>query len=290
MENPEITQIIMELHQSPPYATYVSSLGWNVITLTTGHIFLKQFFLFGSIAKLQRIYPLPKSEEIRALCKKYHVRQIIIEASEHQNQKEFIEWCNHISTFVSLSKTPYIPTKSLRVSLIKPEETIFSSFNEAKRRAIRRAKKNELLIEESKDIKKLISVKSKSAGFLGFITTHGAKELWNAFRPDNATTVLAYTQDKKTLLAGVFLIFWDNIAYYWIAGSTKKGKNLFAPTLLVWEAMRISKHHGAQYFDFLGVWDERFPKENTEWKGFTKFKEGFGGTVIYYPNHRSISE
>jgi lipid II:glycine glycyltransferase (peptidoglycan interpeptide bridge formation enzyme) len=280
----------MELHQSPPYGTYVSSLGWKVLPLSTGHIFLKQFFLFGSIAKLQRIYPLPKVEEIQQVCKHYHVRQIIIEASEQQDPKKFIEWCKHISTFVSLSKTPYIPTKTLRISLKEPEEQMFSSFTEAKRRAIRRAKKNELIIKESKDIQQLITIKSKSAGFLGFITTHGAKELWNAFNPDLATTVLAYTKNQKTLLAGVFLIFWEDIAYYWIAGSTKKGKKLFAPTLLAWEAMRIAKLHGAQWFDFLGVWDERFPKGNTEWKGFTKFKEGFGGKAIYYPTHKHSSE
>lgn len=277
----------MELHQSPPYTAYVSSLGWKVLPLSTGHIFLKQFFLFGSIAKLQRIYPLPPIEEIKHICKQYHVRQIIIEASEQQDPKEFMEWCKQISLFISLSKTPYIPTKTLRVSLREPEEKIFSSFSEAKRRAIRRAKKNELIIEESKDIKQLIAVKSKSAGFLGFITTHGAKELWDAFSPNLATTVLAYTSDHQAILAGIFLIFWEDIAYYWIAGSTKKGKKLFAPTLLAWEAIKIAKIHGAQWFDFLGVWDERFPNENTEWRGFTKFKEGFGGKTIYYPQHKT---
>jgi lipid II:glycine glycyltransferase (peptidoglycan interpeptide bridge formation enzyme) len=66
-------------------------------------------------------------------------------------------------------------------------------------------------------------------------------------------------------------------------GATKKGKKLFAPTLLVWEALKVSKKRKMKYFDFIGVWDERTPRKNTEWKGFTKFKEGFGGKELYYP-------
>jgi len=58
---------------------------------------------------------------------------------------------------------------------------------------------------------------------------------------------------------------------------------LFAPTLLVWEALKLAKNRGAKQFDFVGVWDERIPNKFHEWKGFTKFKEGFGGAAQYYP-------
>ena len=57
---------------------------------------------------------------------------------------------------------------------------------------------------------------------------------------------------------------------------------MFAPTLLVWEALKLSKKHGAKQFDLVGVWDDRTPHKFHEWKGFTKFKEGFGGKIVYY--------
>jgi lipid II:glycine glycyltransferase (peptidoglycan interpeptide bridge formation enzyme) len=93
--------------------------------------------------------------------------------------------------------------------------------------------------------------------------------------------------NKHALLAGIFLIFWADTAYYWIAGATKKGKKLRAPTLLVWEALKIAKANHMKRFDFVGIWDDRFPKENKDWLGFTKFKQGFGGQEFYYPTHRT---
>jgi len=117
---------------------------------------------------------------------------------------------------------------------------------------------------------------------MGFITTTGIDKLWPLFAPDHASIALAYDKNQM-VVGGVLLLHWDNMSYYWIAGATKYGKKLFAPTLLVWEAIRQSKKFKSNWFDFVGVWDERLPREHTEWKGFTKFKEGFGGNTVYYP-------
>ena len=193
---------------------------------------------------------------------------------------------------------------------------IFNRFSEAKRRAVRKAEKNGVLVRESQNISDLIQIKNKSAGFLGFITTHGASELWSVFSPKNATILLAYTSNASAdlsspprikvrgklqrgsrilswipgqarndnkIIAGVLLIFYNNSAYYWIAGATREGKKLSAPTILIYEALKNSKKRNMKIFDFVGVFDDRMPKENRAWKGFTKFKEGFGGNELYYP-------
>ena len=52
--------------------------------------------------------------------------------------------------------------------------------------------------------------------------------------------------------------------------------------VLVWEAFKLAKKRGCQIFDFEGIYDERFPKAGTAWKGFTKFKEGFGGEKVVF--------
>jgi lipid II:glycine glycyltransferase (peptidoglycan interpeptide bridge formation enzyme) len=274
----------MEPQQSPLYSAYMKSLKWDVISVDGVNAFIKKFPLMGGIIKIHRPAHLPDIKKLIPICKKYAVRRIVIEPVATENQKIFSKWLTKIKPYISINTSPFLPTKTIRIDLNQTEEQIFQSFSEAKRRGVRRAQKNSVVIAESSDISELIHIKNKSGGFFGFITTTGIKELWHFFSPSHAAIILAKTlYPKNHIIAGVLLLYWDHVAYYWIAGATKEGKTLFAPTLLVWEAVKLAKKNKCKTFDFVGVWDERIPKENTSWHGFTKFKEGFGGKTMYYP-------
>ena len=94
------------------------------------------------------------------------------------------------------------------------------------------------------------------------------------FSPKNATTLIAYSSEKSSdPIAGVLLVFYNNTSYYWIAGAKREGKKLFAPTLLVYEALKISKKRNMKTFDFVGVFDDRMPNENRAWKGLLNSKK-----------------
>jgi len=279
---------MIDLQQSPLYARYITKLKWKVETLDGVNIFVRTFIFMGTFVKIQRMNHLPDIDKVKQFLINHQAKFVVLEPGSTLSQKEFYLWAAEIKKITTVMDVPYLPTKTIRILLEGSEEEIFKRFSEAKRRAVRRAIKNEIVVEESDQIRLLIKVKNKSAGLFGFITTSGLKELWEAFRPQGATIVLAYQKDNTNPIAGIILIFWEKTAYYWIAGSSKQGKKLFAPTLLVWEAMKISKQHGMTSFDFVGVWDERFPKENKDWLGFTKFKEGFGGKEFYYATHRKV--
>ncbi len=272
----------MEIQQSPLFVQYIKKLGWTIEKIGNYTIFIKSFFFMGAIGKLQRTTALPSSTKIIALIKKHHIKLLVIEPDSKISSKTFSLWIDHIKSYVRISTAHYLSTKTIRVDLTPSEENIFHNFREAKRRAVRRAKSLGVTIRESTDIQKFLTFKGITAGFLGNLTTYGVKELWPYFSPNNATILLAYNTDQN-VVGGVLLLYWDNIAYYWLAGATKEGKKLFAPTLLVWESLTTAKKKGCTSFDFIGVWDERLPKENLNWKGFTKFKEGFGGKELYYP-------
>ena len=278
----EIIKTIMEIQQSPPYASYIKSLGWQVEKIDGSNLFLKHFPLLGGFAKLQRCTKLPETSKLFPVLSKYHVKRLSVEPDFGIPQHTFSAWVKIVSSHVQIISTHYISTKTIRVDLDGSDEEIFSRFSEAKRRAVRRAQKAGISVIQSSDINALLKIKNKSAGFLGFITTFGTDKLWPLFAPDHADILLA-SKSNTQVVGGVLLLFWHDIAYYWIAGATREGKKLFAPTLLVWEAMKLSKKRGMKIFDFIGVWDERIPKENKAWLGFTKFKEGFGGTPLYYP-------
>lgn len=267
-----------EIQQSPLYAKYLTSLGWSTPKLDGSYIFIKKFPLIGGFAKIQRVQKLPKLGVLLPLLARHSVRRVVVEPDASIRQTQFTHWCTSLSNHMKLLRSPYLATKTNIIDLTVSEKDMFQKFSEAKRRAVRRAIKYNVRIHQSHDIDAFIKLKNNSAGFLGFITTTGIKPLWNIFSPNN-TTILT---DKK-YTAGVLLLFWDKTAYYWLAAATHEGKKLFAPTLLVWEALTLSKKKGCKRFDFVGVWDERIPKQNTKWKGFTKFKEGFTGSSVYYP-------
>jgi hypothetical protein len=273
----------MELQQTPKYVKYIQSLGWKIYDIDKIHIFYRTIPLAGVIAKIQRPDSLPDINKLITVLKNLKVKNLAFEPSPQVNQILFTEYINEIKKAgFHINASPFLPTKTLIVDLIPDEDKIFTTFSEAKRRAVRRAIKNNVRVEQSNDVKILTSIKNKSAGFLGFITTFGIDKLWPILAPDLITSEIAYS-NKNKIVGGVLLVFNGDTSYYWIAGATREGKKLFAPTLLAWEAMKLSKNLGYKKFDFVGVWDERIPKNNLDWLGFTKFKEGFGTYPIYYP-------
>lgn len=273
----------MEIQQSKPYASYIRSLGWTVITHDRHYYFLKKLPFIGGLLKIQRVTRLPNVSDIRSIVLTHHVTRLVIEPDRRIPQSALTTWANKVSSFVHIaSHDHFLQTKSIRVDVTADVATIFNHFSEAKRRAVRRAEKNGVHIEVSSDIRAFIKLKQTAAGFLGFITTFGLDKLWQQFAPQTGDILLAKSQ-TNTVIGGILLLYWHGVAYYWVAGATKEGKKLFAPTLLVWAALQQAKKHGTNCLDFVGVWDEREPTQNHEWKGFTKFKEGFGGYELYYP-------
>lgn len=271
-----------EIQQSDRYAAYIRSLGWSVERVGGRYAYIKRLPFVGGLMKLQRVQTLPPIRQLMPVMKAYGIRTLAIEPDPTVPQAAFTAWAKTASRAVRLNTSAYLPTKTYRVDVTADTDAIFRRFSEAKRRAVRRAQKHGVTVAVGKDISSLIRIKNASAGFLGFITTHGLDRMWPQFAPEHADTVLACSKNGK-LVAGILLFYWNRIAYYWVAGSTREGKKLFAPTLLVWHALLQAKKRGARSLDFVGVWDERMPAQNREWLGFTKFKEGFGGTALYYP-------
>ncbi|MFZ2025447.1 MAG: peptidoglycan bridge formation glycyltransferase FemA/FemB family protein [Microgenomates group bacterium] len=273
----------MEVQQSTLYQQYILALGWSVDTLDGSAIFYRKLPFIGVMAKIQRPMTLPYIPKLIPLLQKLHVRTLLVEPKANEDPEVFKNYIHSLSKFFKIILSPFLPTKTILVNVTPTEEKIFSSLEPAKRRAVRRAEKYGISISSSNDIDDLIAIKSKAAGTFGSMTTYGIDKLWNIFYKKQQSHILLAKTSEKKVVGGVLLLLSGSTCYYWIAGATKKGKHMFAPTLLVWEALKFAHGKKCTYFDFVGVWDERKPKQYTEWKGFTKFKEGFGGKELYYP-------
>lgn len=283
----------MDIRQSPEYAQYIKSLGWQVDKLGKWFVFIKKFPLIGSLVKIQRIPPPIPFVEIEKLAQEHRAFQIIIEPLRLAEPRQGRGKAGPIFKDYHPLKSPFIPTKTLIKDLKPTEQEIFASFSKNKRRDIRLAQRNNLTIKEGtpEDFLELKKQYLLRKFILPIGTRREIKNLYDAFDP-KAKILIAYplclAESPMVIggkagqpLAGVFLLFHDKVAYYWQAAATDEGKKLLAPTLLVWEAIKLAKKIGCTKFDFEGIYDERFP-QNRSWEGFTHFKEGFRGKEILY--------
>jgi len=71
---------------------------------------------------------------------------------------------------------------------------------------------------------------------------------------------------------------YDGVASYLYGGTSRLHKNVMAPYLTHWEAIKLAKKKGCRYYDLLAVAPER--SENHKYSNLTFFKEQFGGRKI----------
>lgn len=83
-------------------------------------------------------------------------------------------------------------------------------------------------------------------------------------------------------LAGAICTFQKRRAIYYYGASGNEHRELMAPYLVQWEAIREAKRRGCTSYDFLGIAPEDASSDHP-WKGISEFKRKFGGTVVSYP-------
>lgn len=296
---------MQDIRQSRMYMEYMRKIGWVVEEVDGAKVFIKRFPLVGSFIKIQRPERAPSIKLVAKLAKKYGARNVSLEyftSGESFCHPRVVPkgLLGGVYGF-TINNSPYLPTKTIQIDLTASEEKIFQRFTEAKRRAVRKAIKNGGVVKEANNIEEFIKLKAKDFWPLVYFMKKDVIALWESFWPGNASVMLAYTisprgspsatsevlrSDSSEVygpIAGILLLFYDGIAYYWMAAATDEGKKLFAPTLLVWEALKLAKKRGCRIFDFEGVYDNRFHSSTKKWQGFTKFKEGFGGEELFFP-------
>lgn len=279
---------MQDIRQSPQFAKFMKDLGWQVETIDSNYIYLKKFPLVGFFGKMPRFNKIVDPLQLITLKKTKRIFRFKLSPLITIDNNRYHRFTKQLKKKgFNIDYSPFNPTTTIQIDLAQCESTIFKNFSEAKRRAVRRAVKNGIKVKESKDIEYFIDIRKIQYRPLGFLVTNEMKKLWKNFYPGNASLLLAYPPLQSKPLAGILLLFYDHIAYYWYASSLTKGKKLFAPTLLIWEAFKLAKKRGCKIFDFEGICDERFPKASKSWKGFTKFKEGFGGKKIIFSENFS---
>ena len=257
-----------DIRQTQQYSNYLQKNGWIIENNKGNYIFIRKIPIIGSIIKIQR----PEFIDYKIIVeleKKYKAFQIIIEPKNEFDIK------NLIQLGYKLSKSPFLPSKTLTLNLTVPKKKISNNLKKDAKGSIKNSPKIKIS-DLGNDIQTFRNAWKNSVGLKRYIPSiNNLKSLKKYFK-NNCFFALSETKN-----AGAIFLIADKTAYYWQAFTNREGRRNKEQYKVVWEGIIWSIKKGAKVFDFEGIFDERFP--NKTWLGFTHFKKSFGGEVFQYP-------
>lgn len=171
------------------------------------------------------------------------------------------------------------------IDLTKSEEEIFNSFKPKTRYNIRLAEKHGIKTQEDNSneaFEKYLDLLFETTGRQGFFAHNKDyhRRQWQIMQSAGISHLLTATYQGKILSA--FLLFdFNGVLYYPYGASTREHKELMAPTLLMWEAIKFGKRQGCRSFDLWGDIEPN-PSPNHPYYGFHRFKEGFSPKLVEF--------
>ncbi len=167
------------------------------------------------------------------------------------------------------------PWKTIILDL---EGDILEKFSKNTRYNTRLAQKKGVEVEKEKDVasfyKLLLQTKTKQ----GF-STYPEEYFQELVKKENCLLFLAKHDGKP--VAGNVIYFFGDMATCLHSTSDYSFRKIKPANLLRYEAMKYAKERGYGRFDSWGIDEKRFP-------GVTKFKRGFGGREVIYPQGKEV--
>ncbi len=171
------------------------------------------------------------------------------------------------------------------IDLNKSEDELLNSFKSKTRYNIRLSEKHGVKIQEDncdkafEEYLNLVLETTKRQGFYAHDKKYHTEQ-WKILKSAGISHLLTATFEGK-ILASFLLFKFNDVLYYPYGASTREQKELMAPTLLMWEAIKFGKSLGCKSFDLWGD-TEPDPPPNHPYFGFHKFKEGFSPRLVEF--------
>ncbi len=189
------------------------------------------------------------------------------------------------------SPSTVFPVKSLELDLEPSEEKILSGMRKSTRYLIKKGLNNDRITvsvsSNKKDLDIFNDLQKKTAkrqGFNAFSYEYLKKE-FDVFSKDNQVRlILGY--NKNECIAGAFVIFWGEKAFYHHGASFSVSNKIPVSHLVQWEAIKEAKQRGCRLYNFWAIAPTDDPGH--KWSGLTRFKKGFGGREIKYAQARDL--
>ncbi len=170
------------------------------------------------------------------------------------------------------------PQKTLISQIEGKPEDILNTFKKGTRYNVRHAKRQGVNIRIENDLTPFINLLEKTEKRQGFKSY--PKDYFEKLLDILECDFVVARKEEKVIAASILVYFGKTVTFIHSA-SDHETKNLNATSLIVFESMRLAKNNNYFFYDFWGIDEKKFP-------GVTKFKKGFGGDELIYPEGRDI--
>jgi peptidoglycan pentaglycine glycine transferase (the first glycine) len=190
-----------------------------------------------------------------------------------------------------LSSHSIQPPRTIVVSLEGAEDQILERMKSKTRYNIRLADRKGVSVRRIEDLEPfyaLLEFTAERAEF-GIHTREYYRKAFELFHPAGECALfLAEYQGQP--LASIMVFQRGKRSWYFYGASSREHRDLMAPYLVQWEAMRWAKAQGCTSYDLWGVPDqdlevleEGFTERSDGLWGVYRFKRGFGGQLLRSP-------
>lgn len=191
-----------------------------------------------------------------------------------------------------VAKSSFIqPPSTLVLDLRLSQKELLSKMKPKTRYNVRLAEKHNVKVIEKTNEKAVnifcdLADKTSERQKIRYHSKMYYQKMIDTLRGEGMVELLVAEHQNKPVAANIIL-YYGGTAYYLHGASDNRYRQCMAPYLLQWKAIQRAKRKGMKKYDFWGIMpSEKRKAKNAKyknWEGITKFKEGFGGNEINYP-------
>ena len=232
-------------------------------------------------ASWEKLWPLVDQE-----CRRRRAVFLKVEPYAWEGEETSVTSCLPAFGF-RLSPHQIQPPRTLIVDLRGSENEILARMKQKTRYNIRLAARKGVRVHPSDDIQRFHQLMAITADRGGFGTHSMAyyQKAYDCFAPQGNCALL-FAEFEGELLSALMVFTHGETAWYFYGASSNQHRNLMAPYLAQWEAIRWARSKGCVSYDLWGVPDAdletleaNFLQRHQGLWGVYRFKRGFGGQL-----------
>ena len=280
----------MDFLQSKEWRKFQESVGRKTFLIDSNEIYAS--IIEHKLPIVGKYFYIPRgpekfSDEILKLAKENKAGWIRFDPVNEEILNKIKTW----TLDVQVRKAPHDmqPREIFVINITKSEEELLANMKSKTRYNIKLAQKHGIKISNDKnkehidEFLRLVKIMAKRQGIAVHPDEYYRKMVENI--PTENLKLYAAEYDGK-IIAAIIAVFYNKTAAYLHGASDDKYKNLMAPYLLQWQAIKDAKAAGCEKYDFGGI----KTGGNNSWAGITKFKLGFSPNtkLIEFPGSYDI--